>query len=130
MIIGVKYWAYGATPPAGWTDLDVLECYARPLRKSFLRGEGIDGVQLNFRRKFTKVSIALAPHVMAAPASRAVAEAMADAYYVRVKDTRYSYLGDTNTIDFIHAGDTEPGRDAPTLLAEQMAFELISEEPQ
>jgi hypothetical protein len=129
MIIGVKYWAYGDTPPAGWTNIDVLECYARPRRKSFLRGEGIDGVQLNFRRKFLVAHVLLAPNVMATPASRAIAEAMADAYYIRIKDTRYSDLGDANTIDLIHAGDTEPGRDAPTLLAEEMAFELISEVP-
>jgi len=129
MIIGVKYWAYGAAAPASWTDLDVLECYARPRRKSYLRGEGIDGVQLNFRRKFVAVHLVLAPHVMATPASRTIADALADAYYIRIKDVRYSYLGDANTIDLIHAGDTEPSRDAPTLLAEGMTFDLISEVP-
>ncbi len=129
MIIGVKYWDQGDSAPVTWIDLDVLECYARPWRKSYLRAEAMDGFNLNYRRKFIRVVLKLSPLAMNTPAVRTIIEAMADAYYIRVHDTRFAYLDNANVIDLVHTGDTDWTRSAPSQATEEGMFELVSESP-
>ena len=125
MTIGIQYWNEGASAPGAWTSCEVLQCHPRELYRSYDRATLLDQTEFNARVKKYRVTLAAGPmHFRGA--NRALFEALAAADYVRIKDTRCAFLGDANTIDFIHAGESEPARSAPTLLAEDLTLELIS----
>lgn len=131
MIIYVKYHAFGTSIPAtAWVALDVLECYPRYVNPSYDKDGALDGTKFNFRQRYMRVSIRVGPLSMNSGTYRPVAEAVANNYYVEVKDTRHAALPDTATIKFIHDNEWDPTRDAPTMLAEDGVIELISESTQ
>lgn len=131
MTIGVKYWALGAAAPGSWTNIDVVISYPREKWVSYdadTSGQSLDGTTYNHRRKFLRAT--LRPGPLTTAASRATIVAMLDAFYVRIKDTRLSYLGDANTVNWIHEGESEFARSAASLLTEDIVIELITESPQ
>ena len=127
MTIGLKYWNVGESVPSSWTDLNVLAFYARPVRYQYDEAEAIDGGVESWRRKRYMATIEVGPLAMNTSAARTIVEAMQDKYYVRIKDTRFSYLGDTNTVNFIWPGSSEPEREEPSNATENIVLELKSE---
>lgn len=129
MIIGVKYFAKSASAPAPdvWTNLDVLSCYAWPSREQYDTATALDGNMESWRRKRYKITIVVGKLSMQNNTYRAVVEALLDSYYIKVKDTRFSFLPDAGTYKFIHNGGTDYDRSRPSNVFEDVTIELMSE---
>lgn len=129
MTIGVKYANTVAALPGSWTSIDVAQCYARYVWESYNSDKALDQTKVNYRVRRLKISITVGKLAMNNATYRGYVESLLGSYYIRVKDTRFSFLGDTNTINLIHSGDAEPARDRASLLTEDITIELESEIP-
>ena len=127
MTIQVKYWSIGASAPGSWTDLGVAQLYVRPVREPFDEGRALDGTNFNDRWKFYRATITVGKLSMNNSTFRTVVDALLDSDFVRISTALYSYLGNTNTINFVFSGGTDYSRARATLLAEDAVIELISE---
>lgn len=122
MIIGVKYWAHGASAPGSWTNLDVDECEATRRVYSYDSGEALDGQEWNYKRKRYRVRIVVGPLAFNDGTYGPIAQALREADLMRVKDTRYSWLGDANTINF-NVRDSEEVREEPSIITRSVEIE-------
>lgn len=119
MIIGVKYWNRGASAPGTWTDLHVAECEASVDTYPYDSGEALDGTEFNYKRNKYEVRLLVDPFSFNDSTFGAVVTALRKADFMRVKDVRYSWLGDANTIDHNVQGSKE-SREEPTLLSRRV----------
>lgn len=127
MTIGFKYWNDGDTVPASWTSIDALEFYARPLDKQYDEQDYIDGSNEAWTRRYYIVTIVFSPLQMSNSTIRSAVDTMLAKRHFRFKDTRFSYLGDANTVTFRRVGDAAPTRQAPSLATEALTLEFRSE---
>lgn len=123
MIIGVKYWARGASVPGSWTNLQVAECEAAEDIYEYDSGEALDGEEFGFKRNKYVIRLSIDPLAFNDGTYGTVVAALRVADFARVKDTRYSWLGDANEINFRVLGSREE-RDEPTLLARSVEISL------
>ena len=126
MIIGVKYWAVGASVPASWTDLHVAECEATRRIYSYDSGEAFDGTEFKFKRKRYRARLLIDPFSFNHGTYGPVVTALREAHYCRIKDTRYTWLSDTNTINFL-VPDSEEGRSEQSLLTRSVELDMTAE---
>jgi hypothetical protein len=126
MIIGVKYWALGASVPASWTDIHVSECFSTRRVYTYDDGEALDGTEFKFKRKRYRVKLSIDPFSFNHATYGPVATALREAHYCRIKDTRYTWLGDTNAINFL-VPDSEEDRDELSLLTRSVDLDMTAE---
>ena len=115
MIIGVKYWNRGASAPASWTDLHVAECEATEDVYEYDSGEALDGEEFGFKRIKYDVRLLVDPFSFNHATYGPVVAALRKADYMRVKDARYAWLEDGDTIDHLVKGNKE-SRSEPSVL--------------
>jgi hypothetical protein len=127
MIIGTKVWNKGSSAPGSWTSIDFLTFYARISREVYDESRALDGTEETWRKSRYKVSITVGPLCMNNSTYRSALETLLDSYYIRFKDTRFSYLGDTNTINFVHSGGTDYTRKRASLITEDTVLEFKAE---
>ena len=123
MIIGVKYWARTASAPASWTNLHVAECEATRRIYSYDSGEALDAEEFNFKRKRYRIRLVIDPFSFNHATYGTVVTALREADFCRVKDTRYTWLGDANTIDF-NVPDSEEDRTEASLLTRGVTLDM------
>lgn len=129
MIIGVKYYALGAAVPGTWTDLDVAECEADFIEEPY--DEGIapfSGTRWNYSRSYYTVRLVIDPLTFNDATYGPIVTALRSAYYIRIRDTRYSHLGAANTIDFVRQGSNQAARFEPSILTRYIELSLIEED--
>lgn len=130
MIIGVKYWDEGASVPGSWTNLDVLTFSCQDTIENADAYTALDGYSRSFNRVRYLARIVLAglqtnnaTYRSRNYSSAGVIENLMKADYARIKDTRYPYLGDTNTINFsITSGS--PDYQRPSFAVEKFTLDL------
>lgn len=115
MIIGVKYWDLGSSAPGSWTNLQVAECEASVNVYEYSSPEGLDGTIEVWKRQRYQVRLLVDPLSFNNSTYASVVAGLRKAQRMRIKDTRYSWLGDANTIDFTVRGNQE-SRSEPSLL--------------
>ena len=130
MIIGVKYYARGAAVPGSWTDLDVAECEADFIEEAYDEGTApFSGVNYAYWRSYYTVRLVIDPLSFGDTTYGPIVTSLRTADFIRIKDTRYSWLGDANTIDFIRQGSNQAQRFQPSLLTRYIELNLKEEEP-
>ena len=130
MIIGVKYYARGAAVPGSWTNLDVAECEADWINEPYDEGVApLSGTRYRYKRTYYTVRLVIDPLAVNNGTYGPIVTALRAADFIRIKDTRYSWLGDSNTVDFLLQGTNEMSRFEPSLLTRNIELNLIEDNP-
>lgn len=126
--VGFKVFADGSAAPGSWTDIDVLECFPEPLAQEVYVSDAgksnYDGTAYAYSRGRYRVTIRFGPKCVAANAATVASIIAAQNTYI--KDTRVSWLGSSNTIAFVRAGDVRYTRDMKSLALVDVTIEYIS----
>lgn len=123
MIIGVKYWNRGSSAPGSWTNLHVAECESDYDHVVYDEVETLDHTLVTFDYDRYFVRLVIDPFSFNHGTYGTVVDGLRKANFCRIKDTRYSWLGDANTIDFI-VPQNRATRSEPSLLTRMVELEL------
>ena len=126
-IVGFKWYQEGASAPASFTNVNVVQCYIHEFYKSYAAdtgGAAFDGTTFNFRRKYLKALVTVNSKTIAS--ARNTIRAILYANKVRISDPRQAgYVA----IDFCFTGDSEIIRRVESIATEFVTIELISSAP-
>jgi len=127
LIIGVKYWALGASAPGSWTDLQVAECESDVINEPFDEGIApLSGTRFRYDRNYVWVRIVIDPVSFNHGTYGPVATSLRQAYRIRIKDPRYSWLEDGDTVDLVRQGSNQATRTEPSLYTRSLELSFIS----
>ncbi len=111
MIIGVKYWNYGGSAPANFTNLDVVECDLTDSVVAYDEGEALDHTLWSYKTIRYTCTLEIGPLSFNHGTYGPIALALRKANFARINDSRDAAFGTSTTIDFIVRG-SRPVRSA------------------